>query len=125
MVMEKAVILLLALFLCNSGNTGFNGMTVHSRANCANNESISWDFTRNWLLFTRSSHYKDNKFIHKVETGWQNTWRSAAVHWGEGTGGWKVFGEHWTNYGDGYVFRIGQEWIKDCSIYNGWWDKNK
>ena len=59
---------------------------------------------------------------HSIGTGWQYTWRSAAVHWGEGHGGWIVHGYHWIKNSQGQIRPIGEEIVKDCSIYDGWWD---
>lgn len=120
-------ILLSAIFISHATLAGFNGYTNHSRANCVNNESISWDWTRDWLLITRSEHYNVNtgEFIHALQTPAEWTWRSAAVHWGEGHGGWKVKGLHWRHYTDRTYHLENEEWVYDCSIYDGWWDKNK
>lgn len=116
----------LTLLWTSSLFAGFNGLTVHSRANCVNNESISWDWTTYWVLFTTSDHCDlgSGALIHSIGTGWQSTWRSAAVHWGEGRGGWLVHGHHWIN-DHGRVLPIGSETVNDCSIYDGWWDRNK
>lgn len=47
--------ILTSVIFCNCF-AGFNGVTHHSRANCANNESISWDWTRNWYFWVNSKH---------------------------------------------------------------------
>lgn len=122
MKFSKATFLLLLL----SGSTfaGINGLTIHSRANCVNNESITWDLTENWQLATISTHYKDGIIQHSVPTGWQNTWRSAAVHWGEGTGGWYVEGQHYIIM-SGVQKNLGTTRSENCSGYDGWWDKSK
>jgi hypothetical protein len=90
------IFLILSLLFVNSSFAGLAGLTWHSRANCINNESITWDFTRYRELYTESSHFieDDGRMIdhHAVEVGWEFTWRSAAVHWGEGRGGWTVGG---------------------------------
>lgn len=54
----KAVVLTVILLLTNAANAGFNGLTVHSRANCFNNESITWDATKRWNLLTHSYHMR-------------------------------------------------------------------
>lgn len=110
-----------------NSHAGFNYYTNHSRANCINNESISWDWTRNWWLMTRSEHYnlQSGAFIHAVQTPAEWTWRSAAVHYGEGGSGWAVHGTHWRQYTDGRYHVENEEWVSDCSIYDGWWDRNK
>ena len=109
-------------------NAGFNGLTIHSRANCANNESIAWDWTHEWTLKTTSLHiYGNGTHIdsHSIDTGWETTWRNAAVHWGEGRGGWVVVGQHLREKDDNRIEYLGSESVNDCSIYDGWWDKNK
>jgi hypothetical protein len=105
---------------------GFNKLTTHSRANCVNNESISWDWTHEWVLLTTSDHInaRSGAVLHSLSTGWENTWRSAAVHWGEGSGGWLVHGVHWIKNASGFL-KIGEEIVDDCSIYDGWWDQDK
>ena len=115
----------MVLFLCNTANAGFNALTIHSRANCANNESISWHFNHNYNLFTTSDHIdgRTGTVVHSVATGWQYTWRSAAIHWGEGRGGWVVHGYHWIKDESGRVICLGEETVSDCSIYDGWWDQ--
>lgn len=43
-----------------------------------------------------------------IQTGWENTYRSAAVHWGEGTlGGAYLVGDfyNWNGYGTVYLGR--------------------
>jgi len=47
------------------------------------------------------------------------------VHWGEGTGGWAVQGMHWMMGSNGKPILMAQEYVTDCSIYDGWWDRNK
>lgn len=75
------------------------GLIWFSRANCVNNESIAWDWPgyRHWL-WTNSHHWDYQKFgwERAVVTGWEYTFRSAAVHWGEGfRGDYYVWGDHW------------------------------
>lgn len=123
--MKKAFIYLLAIGLYSSANAAFNGLSIHSRANCVNNETISWDWTHYWTLNTQTAHYQNGRLIHQYVTGWQNTWRSAAVCWGEGRGGWYVVGNHYIAYKSGDMIPLGSTNVTDCSIYNGWWDKNK
>lgn len=123
--MKKVLIYFIAIGLCSSTNAAVNGLSIHSRANCVNNESITWDWTTYWTLATQSTHYKGLKNSHIVKTGWQKTWRSAAVHYGEGMGGWKVVGNHWILYSNGQSWYLGDETVTDCSIYNGWWDRDK
>lgn len=119
----------LLFVLCFLNTRVFAGMaelTTHSRANCANNESITWEFGKSRMLKTVSihEHYgpRGVDVRHTHTRLWERTWRSAAVCWGEGAGGgWKVWGTHW-------IMEKKKQWIlartyaQDCSIYNGWWD---
>lgn len=75
-----------------------------SRANCINNESITWHAWNPEWLWTNTYHYKNGAYLHcdnNVGDGctgnaWQQTWRAAAVHWNEGfIGGFYVYGKHW------------------------------
>ncbi len=122
----SAVLIVYFLFL-ETAFAGFNGVTHHSRANCANNESISWDWTVSHWFWVNSDHLnaRTGTIIHGISTGWQSTWRCAAVHWGEGTGGWKVHGLHWMVSKNGDPILMAEEFVTDCSIYDGWWDRNK
>jgi hypothetical protein len=121
---KKISTFLLLIGICSSASAAFNGLTVHSRANCVNNESIAWDWTH-WNLNTVGSHYYNDKLKHSEGTGWNYTWRNGIVHWGEGRGGWKVHGQHYIAYKAGDLISLGEQWVTDCSIYNGWWDRNK
>lgn len=105
-------------------SAGFNGLTWASRANCVNNESISWHYGKNYLLATTSHHYTNwSTLQHIVDTGWQYTWRSAAVHWGEGVPPtvWRVIGTHFINVNN-QLLLLGITDTANCSIYDGWWD---
>lgn len=64
--------------------------------------------------------------VHLFETGWQDTWRSAAVHWGESKEKerWRVIGFHFLLIDD-EERALGMTDVSDCSVYNGWWDKDK
>lgn len=56
---------------------------------------------------------------------WEETWRSAMVHWHEAYPGgeWVVEGNHWMkDYETGEVQYLGHTQATDCNIYNGWWD---
>lgn len=94
------------------------GLVWFSRANCANNESISWDWPgNNYWLWTNSHHYKNGKWEPVVQTGWEFTYRSAAVHWGEGfSGGYFVVGNHYRwmpGYGE---HRFGHTETNNCNL---------
>ncbi len=104
---------------------GFVSLTIHSRANCVNNESITWDLWRAYKLITVSDHFRDNDtFIHEENTGLHMTRRSAAVHWNEAPpgSGWHVIGTHWMmDKKKGVSIFLGSTNVYDCSIYSGWW----
>lgn len=85
------------------------GLVWFSRANCVNNESITWDWPgTNYWLWTNSSHWK-NGWDAGASTGWEYGFRSAAVHWGEGLKrGYIVYGNHYRfipGYGTQYMGR--------------------
>lgn len=113
----------------SSIHAAFNIISDHSRANCLNNESITWDGTRHHMLDVVSFHTRDylnkiNQYSeHRVEAPWEKTWRAAAVHWGEGAtvGLYLVQGWHWEYIADQVVLRATTS-TDGCSIYNGWWD---
>ena len=88
------------------------GLIFFSRANCVNNESITWDWPgNNFWLFTFGQHYDYQRGAWEpmLSTGWEYTYRSAAIHWGEGfRGGYYVVGDHYmwvTGYGTLYMGR--------------------
>ena len=100
-----------------------------SRANCLNNESITWDAFWNdyYWLYTYSLHRKYIYFVawpqniyaydyHMVVDPWNYTWRSAAIHWGEGNMlGRTVMGYHYAlDYGVGYYY-LGTTMATDCN----------
>lgn len=76
------------------------GLVWFSRANCINNESITWDWPgNNWMLWTNSFHYdtRVRAWEPTIRTGWEWGYRSAAVHWREGLqGGRQVTGHHFS-----------------------------
>lgn len=131
--MNKIITILAAfLFLSSGAYAGFKELTWHSRANCGNNESITWHFGHNYELFTISNHLPPRGGLHQLYSHnsvdgrpqYEITWRSAAVHWGEAVpgSGWVVGGRH-------YIIQnrkerlLGTTDVVDCSIYNGWWDR--
>lgn len=125
--MKKFIVGSFTLFFSINLYAGFNGVTHHSRANCVNNESISWDWTKNWWFWVKSQHLDSasGRVIHTAATGWVKTWRAGVVDWGEGRGGWKVKGWHWMLGNNGQAILMAQETVSNCAIYDGWWDKNK
>lgn len=119
-----------ALALSINCYAAFNGISDHSRANCVNNESITWDFTKPHQLAVVSFHIADymNRMgqyeKHRLQTAWGLTKRAAAVHWGEGrtpAGYYLVQGWHWEFLGRNEILRANTS-VDNCSIYNGWWD---
>jgi hypothetical protein len=117
--------LLLAL-QSNSVSAGVWGTTIHSRANCLNNESITWWANNpNWwhVISVHFDDYNNTRSpSHTIDTRMGYTWRQAAVCWGEGVPGRRNFvvGYHY------YLVR-GVEYLDDntrasgCTLYNGWW----
>ena len=99
---------------------------LHSRANCVNNESITWwaGHYFNWRVVGVHG-YIGRPYNHGMDTGWSYTWRQAAVHWNEAPPTqkkWGVTGYHFfTGYGNGQV-PFETTIVTDCSIYDGWWD---
>jgi hypothetical protein len=123
----KRSITLLSLFVLFSASAqaGVRDFTMHSRANCANNESISWRAGYSYTLQTISNHYSPGGGGHYIRTPREVTWRSAAVHWNEAFpgAGWLVIGEHWGDMNDGSAFRhLKETVVNNCAIYDGWWD---
>ncbi len=123
MKMKKLFVTLVSLGICSGSIAGLNGPTYHSRANCGNNESISWDALHSHIYCTLSDHYGAGGPFHELNTGWETTRRSAAVHWGEALpgSGWIVSGSHWEKI-KGKDKNVENETVTDCSIYDGWWD---
>ena len=119
----KIIITIAFCVLSNSIYAGFKKLTWHSRANCMNNESITWQAGRSWDMRTISWHYHGSD-VHSIDTGFSNTWRSAAVHWGEASpgSGYQVVGNHWVKL-SGSQYTIFETNVADCSIYDGWWDQ--
>ncbi len=120
--MKKIIIsaLLLGLHI-NHANAGLDWTTVHSRANCLNNESITWWYLHpyNWKVVSIHKHIPTNQ-IHKIDTGWKIKDRVAAVCWGEGVhGGFEVFGYHYLyEYNKNIPFDT--TYAKTCNIIDGW-----
>lgn len=108
-------------------HAGLYATTIHSRANCGNNESITWyaGHSYNWRVY--SFHWLDkdkpSQGYHLIDTKMSLTWRQAAVHWGESAPGGKyyVHGNHYYLY-NGHELLDNSTDATDCSIYDGWWD---
>ena len=61
-----------------------------------------------------------------INTGWENTWRSAAYHFAEGFPGgeWTVTGYHYGLAPDKRTaILLSITTATDCNIYDGWWDQ--
>lgn len=127
--MNKFILVTSLISFSYSSHAGFNGLTHHSRANCGNNESISWDAMAPHFLGVHSSHGLKNNDGHTISSPQEITRRAAAVHWGEGTdtgNKWTVKGSHFILFDGGskHIWIVDDFYTsaKDCDIYNGWWD---
>lgn len=123
-IIASTCIILMSL----NANAGWNGLTHHSRANCAGfNETVSWWKGNPVWSRVVSHHYPHGKSkpsleYHAIDTGKNFSWRHAAYHATESYGGdYMVAGYH-------YMYKNGQEIMVqfdreiDCNIYDGWWD---
>lgn len=120
-----SVILMTSLTMSLNANAGLHALTYHSRANCQGfNETVSWHAWHNYWFWTVSRHRHKKKGIdHQIVANWSNTWRSAAYHATEGYGNWTVEGHHWVKQNEfGMPYEVTNEFVGDCSIYDGWWD---
>lgn len=110
-----------------SAHAGFWGTTTHSRANCFNNESITWyaNHAFDWRVvsFHNYNFNNPNSGYHYIDTGMSYTWRQAAVHWNESAPGGTYFVSGFHYYLDrGRQILDTNTQASDCSIYDGWWD---
>jgi len=122
--MKKVLLGITIILLANNSFAGLKDLTIHSRANCGNNESISWHLGHSYALLTVSDHLQNGRKQHSLATGWEMTWRSASVHWGESAPGrkdWFVQAGHYQNI-NGRDYLLGFTTATDCNIYDGWWD---
>ena len=124
----KKALLALTLSLSFNSYAGIWATTVQSRANCSNNESITWWLGHPYDWRVVSIHTNIYGGSHRIDTGYAVTWRQAAVHWKEAPmkeppdRRWIVSGYHYlSDYGNG-KFPFDTTSATDCSIYNGWWD---
>lgn len=64
----------------DTAQAGLDRTTVHSRANCLNNESITWWYLHpyNWRVI--SYHTDQGAQSHTMDTGFNYTWRAHAIH---------------------------------------------
>jgi hypothetical protein len=107
---------------------GFSGPTHHSRANCINNESISWDNknAHNYAVvsFHTPNYLRGDLPAHRIETPWAYTRRQAAICWGEGNGlhtpnYYLVNGYHWEVVNN--KTELQENTLTDyCSLGDGW-----
>ena len=118
--------IILPFLLISKSYAGLHGLTAHSRANCGNNESITWQANGNFYSRIISYHNYDHEQKCFIDTGKVFTWRNAAVHWGEApniiNGKWAVFAYHilYSTNGMPYTWTVTD--VNDCSIYDGWWN---
>jgi hypothetical protein len=133
----KKITIILTLSLATNANAGFLALTWHSRANCLNNESITWEFNKEHDLYTQSYHdvlEEDGQYHlrHITIAELEHTWRSAAVDWGEAINSLYTFQVDGLHNEYHYlpdeqfpiIVTIGNESVRDCSIYDGWWDQD-
>lgn len=101
-------------------HAGLFATTVHSRANCINNESITWWNGHPFDWRTISMHVMSDGSQHYVDSDWNYKDVSRAVHWGEGVyGGARVWGFHYeSNYSTTAPFD--QTYAEGCNIIDGW-----
>ncbi len=119
-ILKLSAICVIALSL--NSHAGTDWTTVHSRANCLNNESITWWYLHpyNWKVV--SIHRLRTNQTHVIDTGYKVTWRQHAIHWGEPIptdGGWEVWGYHYL-YNNNGGFPFDSTYATNCSIYDGW-----
>lgn len=109
------------MLLASVSHAGILGRTVHSRANCLNNESITWwrGHYNTWRVI--SLHHSPFGQRHVIDTGWVYTWRAHAIHWGEGDPKylWTVYGVHY-QYDISKTAPFAQTQSMFCSIIDGW-----
>jgi len=89
-------------------DNAISSLVKFSRANCVNNESVTFDpdgyirsYPKLYWLATNSYHWNGSwHCVNNVSNdcssaGYELDWHTAGIHWGEGTGGWYVLGYHW------------------------------
>lgn len=106
--------------LATQAHAGLFATTVHSRANCINNESITWWNGHPYDWRTISMHIMQDGNYHYVDSQWNYRDVSRAVHWGEGlSGGWRVRGFHYLkSYNMSVPFA--ETYAEGCNIIDGW-----
>ncbi len=119
-VVKSVSCILLAVSL--NSHAGLDWTTVHSRANCLNNESITWWYLHpyDWRVVSVHKHIGTGH-MHSMDTGYAYTWRQHAIHWGEpmASGKWEVWGYHYLKgFHDKTPFDT--TYADDCKIIDGW-----
>lgn len=117
----KYIIGITLLVVAMTSYAGLYKTTVHSRANCLNNESITWwnGHPYKWRVVSIHKHTPTNQ-MHSIDTGYQYSDRVAAIHWGEGVhGGFVVWGYHYLeSYHKSVPFDTTH--AETCNIIEGW-----
>ena len=126
---QKHLWTIIIVIFSNSAIAGFFSTTSHSRANCVTfNESVTWNGTEHHWWRVQSLHTSEKGERHMVDTQMAYTWRAAAFHAGEAN---KDLHNAWTS--EGYHFYLDNRGrqiydsytvSRDCSAYDGWWDRN-
>lgn len=109
--------------LCGATMThaGIFQTTVHSRANCLNNESITWWLNHPYLWRVVSVHKSPWNSMHDDSAGFDYNDRVAVVHWGEG-----MIAEPWEVWGYHYLYDFSRNipfdttYAIDCQFIEGW-----
>ena len=104
-----------------SAHAGLFSTTVHSRANCLNNESITWWLNHPYDWRVVSIHKFPGYTQHHIDTGFWYDSRVAAIHWGEGDvlNDWLVWGYHYL-LGFSKNVPFNDTYAEHCSIIDGW-----
>lgn len=119
--------LLATVIVSNPANAGLSGLTHFSRANCFNNESISWDGMSRLTGAVNSRHIKFSSpgnivVYHVLSLSMRQVEPDGfsgvkAMHIGEGNWGWEVFGTHsWFINGNPNLFRQTKTSAHNCNL---------
>lgn len=129
-IIKNGALIVAIAFSANS-HAGFNGVTVHSRANCGGfNESVTWYSLHSYNWRVESHHFvnaQQSRPAHILNTGAVFTWRAWVGHITEA---YSTQGDKWYVQGFHFIYPNGREKIdaitqaKDCDIYDGWFDTN-
>lgn len=127
MIYKGKIVSCALLALAVNAHAGLWGTTAHSRANCVNNESITWyaghSFDWKVVSFHNYDFHHPGSGYHYIDTGMSYTWRQAAVHWNEAWPGdtYMVEGFHYYKERGREVLDTNTQ-ATDCSVYDGWWN---